>query len=1028
MMRAARTRRRRRVANNIRDWVVTLSYLVDLSSKNALLRSAKETTDALNKETAKQTEAARKSEAERIAGAMRVNAFLAGAEKKQIQAITANSTQVTQFLNAASQKQLQNTVVAGQKQSQAVAIAAKNQTSSQIEHAVRSGNALALYRAAQIQGYAQMARDVGTSLRNFAGHVTTTTTTAGNAVRNFGSVVSTVSSATRPFFMAVGGAALSVGTNVGILTNQLDKLYNLAKRTGSSPADIRALRQSLSMMGGSPEEADAMITSASNALLQRGNQGFLKGIGIDPNHPQGTVGILEDFSKFIRQMPTDIAQQYGNVIGISPDMIRYLQSGDFAKQMRINRDVLKEFEKEELQSMIAGKKLADQWRTLMFGAGIQNRSLFRTIIEESGEALKTFNTWLKANATDVASSVRVFTKEATAGIIRLLDYFKEVFADTPEGAKLRAEWAKWFNDRLKDAIALKNAFISIADSLIKIVGLLGIPYNAGKDAKANALKKRRDEGETLSPEDEQRIKEADERGGLITKGGEIGRWLREKLFGVLIGPAAANEDASKDFKEGVGKFDKAVDKLTGGPMGGPGGAAAGGAPGGGEGGFWSGIKGAFAGRPAALGGTGEGIGAGFQRGYSGGGAGKAGSDGVRGSPQAPELTSEQRGLLQGLAAGEQGPHGYKAINYAAGGGAFTGNEHPFEGQKGVTAAGRYQMLATNWGNARAALGLKGGFTPENQDRAALWLARKDYKTRTGRDLDADLKDPARLANIGQVLTPTWHGIPGNFADIVRKGGAPGAAEVKKSEFVNELQSGIRNKPISDQLRGVFDAAGKQTGLIADIVSGGQDPHGPRRTGSRRHDVGEGRMGAADLKLRDAKTGQIMDLRNPEHRKRIAGYVAAARAGGATGMGAGLEYMGPNTLHIGGGKDNSWGSEAGFLAQAKEQQQPGILDRIKSTAGNVAKGVSDIVIPEAKSAAKGFNPERFDAVKTSGDFANPGRYIGPSQTTDNSKKIDFDAIYNTSIHTNEPRQAASAMTRAHEQLNSMHQRQLQGMWR
>ena len=149
------------------------------------------------------------------------------------------------------------------------------------------------------------------------------------------------------------------------------------------------------------------------------------------------------------------------------------------------------------------------------------------------------------------------------------------------------------------------------------------------------------------------------------------------------------------------------------------------------------------------------------------------------------------------------------------------------------------------------------------------------------------------------------------------------------------------------------------------------------------------------------------------------------------MGAGLEYMGPNTLHIGGGRDNTWGSEAGFLAGAKEQQPTAsVLSRIKSTAANVAKGVSDIVVPQARAAAGGgagaaLDPDRFNRT---GSFADPGRYIGPSQTSDNSKKIDFDAIYNTNIQTNEPKQAATQFQRAHEQLNSMSQRQLQGMWR
>lgn len=41
-----------------------------------------------------------------------------------------------------------------------------------------------------------------------------------------------------------------------------------------------------------------------------------------------------------------------------------------------------------------------------------------------------------------------------------------------------------------------------------------------------------------------------------------------------------------------------------------------------------------------------------------------------------------------------------------------------------TAAGRYQILSRYWDHYRTQLGLKGGFTPENQDRIALQLIRE----------------------------------------------------------------------------------------------------------------------------------------------------------------------------------------------------------------------------------------------------------------------------------------------------------------
>ncbi|MFC0407915.1 hypothetical protein [Roseomonas elaeocarpi] len=80
-----------------------------------------------------------------------------------------------------------------------------------------------------------------------------------------------------------------------------------------------------------------------------------------------------------------------------------------------------------------------------------------------------------------------------------------------------------------------------------------------------------------------------------------------------------------------------------------------------------------------------------------------------------------------------------------------------------TAAGRYQFLKGTWDEASKALGLT-DFSPASQDRAAWWLAQRDYSKRTGRDLNADLNssDPAVRAGIGPALRGTWTSLPGGI--------------------------------------------------------------------------------------------------------------------------------------------------------------------------------------------------------------------------------------------------------------------------
>jgi hypothetical protein len=104
---------------------------------------------------------------------------------------------------------------------------------------------------------------------------------------------------------------------------------------------------------------------------------------------------------------------------------------------------------------------------------------------------------------------------------------------------------------------------------------------------------------------------------------------------------------------------------------------------------------------------------------------------------------------------------------------------------------------------------------------------------------------------------------------------------------------IRNKPIGDALRRVLERAADSTQIeIVRIVSGSQPGTHGRSTGSTRHNNGR----AADLQL--IKNGATLTFTDQSGRPAVEAFVTAAAANGATGIGAGVEYMGNRTIHVG----------------------------------------------------------------------------------------------------------------------------------
>jgi hypothetical protein len=137
--------------------------------------------------------------------------------------------------------------------------------------------------------------------------------------------------------------------------------------------------------------------------------------------------------------------------------------------------------------------------------------------------------------------------------------------------------------------------------------------------------------------------------------------------------------------------------------------------------------------------------------------------------------------------------------------------------------------------------------------------------------------------------------------LVQKSGVMGDTRSGVSELQQRL-AGVRKLPLSSRLRGVLDQAAAAAGVEVVVYSGGQSPKGSGgpRTGSTRHDNGN----AADLYL--MKDGRKLSDTNAEDRAVMAKFVSSAVSAGATGVGAGHGYMGASNIHVGFGKQATWG--------------------------------------------------------------------------------------------------------------------------
>jgi muramidase (phage lysozyme) len=242
------------------------------------------------------------------------------------------------------------------------------------------------------------------------------------------------------------------------------------------------------------------------------------------------------------------------------------------------------------------------------------------------------------------------------------------------------------------------------------------------------------------------------------------------------------------------------------------------------------------------------------------------------SPTVPDsgLSIPAQSFLDSIASAESGGD----YNIIVGGQRFEDfTEHPNivgvvtkEGPS--TAAGKYQITKQTWNYLKSKYSDLSDFSPQNQDKAAYYLAKERYKINTkGRDLETDL-EAGNTSYLRNALQNTWRGIliDKDFESRINRTIQNRKTIIYKPvgfttiKYTNE--GAIRNRPVAPELETKLDIAVSSTlgiGYTVDIFSGGQE--GERRTGSIRHNVNEEGKGlAADVKIFDPEGRQVTDTK------------------------------------------------------------------------------------------------------------------------------------------------------------------------
>ena len=255
---------------------------------------------------------------------------------------------------------------------------------------------------------------------------------------------------------AIQGAALTVGAGVAAFASNLEALYFAAQRTGNSATGIKAFEKAMQNFGASSGEALSSIQAIANFMRYTpGAEGFMKSLGVDTRDANGnlreTVDVMTDLGQVLAKKTTWEQKAYGDMLGLSDNVLRALVNGDFAREMDAQKERLKnngfdKASKDAHKFMMGLREL--QTYLEAFGLKVQD-----ALMNKLGVSMDKLSDWFNLNGPMIAQRV--------ADIIVLFMAFAEKIGPA----------IKWLVEKL---IALDDATGGWSTKIIALLALLNV--------------------------------------------------------------------------------------------------------------------------------------------------------------------------------------------------------------------------------------------------------------------------------------------------------------------------------------------------------------------------------------------------------------------------------------------------------------------------------------------------------------------------------------------------------------------------